>query len=190
MSLKAALERLLGGPCYHMLEVFAHQEHVPLWRAAMADEPVDWDALFDGYVAAVDWPVCGAWRPIAAAYPDAPVLLSTRASTDEWWESAKNTIFAAKEEGLSASPEWDAMITAMFLRFTPAWPDESACKAAYEQHNADVRSSVPASRLIEWQPANGWGPLCDGLGLPIPDEPFPQTNTTAEFRAMVGLEPL
>jgi hypothetical protein len=189
MSLKAALERLLGAPCYHMVEVFAHPEHVPLWRSAMVDEPVDWDVLFAGYVAAVDWPVCGVWRPIAAAYPDAPVLLSTRASADEWWESAKNTIFAAKEEGLAVSPEWDEMITAMFHRFTSDWPDEAACKAAYEAHNAAVRAEVPSSRLVEWLPADGWGPLCEALGVAVPDEPFPKTNTTAEFRAMVGLDP-
>jgi len=189
MSLKAALERLLGGPCYHMMEVFGHPEHVPLWRAAMVDEHVDWDALFDGYAASVDWPSCGAWRSIAAANPEALVLLSTRASVDEWWTSANQTIFAAKEEGLAISPEWDAMITAMFLRFTPDWPDEAACKAAYERHNADVRAEVPSSRLIEWQPADGWGPLCDALSLPVPDEAFPKTNTTAEFRTMIGLDP-
>jgi hypothetical protein len=189
MSLKAALERLLGAPCYHMIEVFGHLDHVPVWHSAMLDEPVDWDALFDGYSAAVDWPVCGVWRSIAAAYPEAPVLLSTRASADEWWESAKNTIFAAKEEGLAVSPEWDEMITVMFRRFTPDWSDEAACKAAYEAHNAAVRAEVPASRLVEWQPSDGWAPLCDALGVAVPDEPFPKTNTTAEFRAMVGLDP-
>jgi hypothetical protein len=31
-SLKMALERLLGAPCYHMLEVFQHPEHAPLWH--------------------------------------------------------------------------------------------------------------------------------------------------------------
>src|SRR6185436_189291 len=54
-SLKLALEQLLGGPCYHMVEVFGHPEHVPLWRdAARGNEP-DWDALFADYVATVDW---------------------------------------------------------------------------------------------------------------------------------------
>lgn len=190
MSLKAALERLLDGPCYHMIEVFAHPEHVPLWHGAMVGEPVDWDALFEGYVAAVDWPACGVWPSIASAYPDASVILSTRRNIDEWWASASRTIFAAKQEGLSVSAEWDEMITSMFRRFTPGWPEETACKTAYERHNDDVRASVPSSRLIEWQPADGWGPLCEGLRLPVPDEPFPVTNTTAEFRAMVGLEPL
>jgi Sulfotransferase domain len=33
-SLKAALESLLGGRCYHMHEVFQHLEDVDVWRAA------------------------------------------------------------------------------------------------------------------------------------------------------------
>jgi hypothetical protein len=77
-SLKIALEQLLGGPCYHMLECFAHPEHVPAWHAAMRDEAVAWPEVFAGYVATVDWPGGGVWQSIRAQYPDALVLLSTR----------------------------------------------------------------------------------------------------------------
>jgi len=66
-SLKAALEQLLGEPCYHMVEVFGHPEHVPVWHAAMRDEAVDWDALFDGCGSVVDFPAAAVWREIAAA---------------------------------------------------------------------------------------------------------------------------
>src|SRR3954447_22822143 len=44
-SLKQALERLLGAPCYHMAEVFTHLDHVPVWHAAIRGENVDWNAL-------------------------------------------------------------------------------------------------------------------------------------------------
>src|SRR3954452_19468817 len=84
-SLKVALEQLLGGPCYHMVEVFGHPEHVPAWTAAMRNEPGDWAPVFEGYVATVDWLGGGVWEQIAAAYPDAKVLLSTRDSADTWW---------------------------------------------------------------------------------------------------------
>lgn len=191
-SLKVALEQLLGAPCYHMVEVFAHPEHVPAWHAAMLDEPVDWPKVFDGYEATVDWPGGGVWREISAVYPDAPVLLSSRRTTDEWWKSASRTIF----EGLVANPvapgmeEWRAMADAMLKRLTPEWPDETATKAAYERHNAAVRAEVPASRLVDWHPEDGWAPLCAALDVPVPDAPFPVTNTTAEFRAMIGLDPI
>ena len=188
-SLKLALEQLLGGPCYHMVEVFGHQDHVPLWHAALNDESVDWNVLFDGYVATVDWPSCGVWESIAAANPDALVLLSTRASAEQWWQSASNTIFMASDALAGQNEAWHQMVMAMFRRFTPEWPDETACKAAYERHNAHVRATVPPAKLIDWQPADGWSPLCDALGVPVPDQPFPVTNTTADFRAMAGLDP-
>src|SRR5205823_14082556 len=73
-SLKAALEQLLGGPCYHMVEVFGRPDHVPMWRDAALGQPVDWDALFEGYVATVDWPGASVWKQIADHYPDAVVL--------------------------------------------------------------------------------------------------------------------
>jgi hypothetical protein len=187
-SLKIALEQLLGGPCYHMVEVFGHPEHVPMWHAAMLDQPVDWDVIFEGYVATVDWPSGGVWRPIAEHYPDAKILLSTRRTADEWWTSASKTIFEAMKEAPPGMEEWHAMTVEMTKRLTPDFPDEAACKAAYERNNAEVRAEVPAERLIDWQPQDGWGPLCEALDVPVPDEPFPLTNTTADFRAMTGLD--
>jgi hypothetical protein len=58
--------------------------------------------------------------------------------------------------------------------------------AAYVRHNNAVRAEVPAERLIEWQPGDGWEPICTALGLPVPANPFPHLNTTAEFRARAG----
>jgi hypothetical protein len=66
-SLKLALEKLLGGPCYHMLEVLGHPDHVPIWHRAVRGEQVDWESLFEGYVAAVDWPEVTVWQELHAA---------------------------------------------------------------------------------------------------------------------------
>ena len=49
---------------------------------------------------------------------------------------------------------------------------------------------MPADRLIDYRPGDGWEPICEKLGLPVPSEPFPHVNTTDEFRAMVGMDPL
>jgi hypothetical protein len=128
-----------------MVETFAHPEHVPLWHAAMRNEPVDWHALFDGYEATVDWPGAAVWREIRAAYPDALVLLSTRRTSDEWYTSASRTIFAIQDS--TAPPdmaERRAMNRTMFDRFTPDWHDAEAAKAAYE------RRSKHGSEAEEW----------------------------------------
>ena len=191
-SLKLALETLLGAPCYHMMEVFAHPEDVPVWSDALHDRPVDWDGLLTGYAAAVDWPAAAFWRELSAACPDALVLLSTRDTADAWWRSASATIFDVTRESPPAGEPWLEMVRELTARrFTPDVGDEAAAKAAYERHNAEVRAEVPGDRLVEWRPGDGWGPLCEALRLPVPDVDFPHVNTTAEFQAMVrGMPPV
>jgi hypothetical protein len=180
-SLKTALERLLGGPCYHMFEV--KPEHVAPWHAAARGEPLDWSVIMDGFVAAVDWPAAAFWSELAAAYPDAIILHSER-DADAWWRSASGTIFPA----LLATPddgprgEWKAMVMDMFrTRFTDRLDDEAACKEAFARHNEQVLATAPADRLITWSADDGWEPLCTALGVAVPDEPFPHRNTSEEF---------
>lgn len=193
-SLKLALEQLLGGTCHHMTEVFTHPEEVPVWHQAMLGVEPDWADFLAGYTAIVDFPGGAVWRELAAAFPDVPVLLSTRESSEVWWRSANRTIFAATKMG----PPRDnpvaatqlAMVKVMLAeRFAASWSDRDTAIAAYEAHNAAVRAEIPAERLFEYQPGDGWGPLCAALAVPEPDAPFPHTNTAAEFRAQVGLPP-
>lgn len=190
MSLKTALERLLGGPCYHMIEVFPRPAHFEVWTAAAHGERVDWNALFSGFEAAVDWPASAFWKEISEAFPAAIILLSTRDSAESWWNSARETIFGAVRANHSGPMA--TMIDAMFeTRFTQAIHDREAAIAAYERHNANVRQTAPCERLVEWTPKDGWGPLCKALGMAVPAEPFPHVNTTDEFQARVkaGLMP-
>jgi len=188
MSLKIALERLLGAPCYHMIEVFAHPEHVPVWHAAVRGESVDWDELFDGYAAVVDWPAATFWREISSAYPDSRILLSTRDSGD-WWRSINATILENFRRGAPPGTDaWFAMTADLMSRhFSSGPPGELEAIAAYEKHNDEVRRTAPRDRLIDWRPGDGWEPLCTALGVAVPDEPFPHTNTTEEFRSRFGL---
>ena len=193
-SLKIALEQLLGAPCYHMLETFGRPDDIPIWHAAMNGDMPDWNEFLSDYRAAVDWPACAFWRELLAENPGAIVLLSSR-DADGWWTSATNTIFQVVKRELPADDVGGrvqlAMINDMLTkRFTPNWQDETEAKRAYEAHNADVRASVPAEQLIDYRPGDGWEPICEKLGLPVPSDPFPHVNTTDEFRAMVGMEPL
>lgn len=191
LSLKQALEQLLGAPCYHMLEVFGRPDDIGVWQRAVDGDLPDWPTFLADYSAAVDWPVAGFWRELADAFPGAPVLLSTRRDADAWWTSANDTIFTVGRRTAPEGPPGDqlAMVHDLFAkRFTPDWQDEDAAKAAYEAHNAAVRAAVPAERLVDWQPGDGWEPLCRALGVAVPDEPFPHANTTADFRAMLGVD--
>jgi hypothetical protein len=159
-----------------------------MWHAAYRGEPVDWDGLFDGYVATVDWPAGGCWKQLAEHWPDALILHSER-DAQGWWRSADATIFEASLRR-PVAPEmagWHAMVVDMFAAFSPSLDKDDAI-AAFERHNADVRATAPWDRLLVWRPGDGWEPICAALALPVPDEPFPHVNSTADFRAMANLD--
>jgi hypothetical protein len=189
-SLKIALEQLLGGTCNHMIEVIARPDEVSMWTDAIDGKQIDWDALMQPYTAQVDWPGASFWPELSAANPDALVILSLR-DPDDWYISCTNTIFEGVEMWVEQGDPWMAAMLRLFdQRFSDRLDDRNAMLAAFEKHNDAVRAGIPSERLLEWTAADGWEPICERLGLPVPAEPFPQTNTTVEFREMVGMPPL
>jgi hypothetical protein len=191
-SLKIALERLLGRPCYHMLEVRERPADPDVWGDAYEGQPPSWEEFFSGYGATVDWPAAPFWAEIGATFPEALIVLSVR-DVDAWWESVSNTIFVALAtyfEDDAPNDGWTRMGRGMMTSFSPAWQDEASAKAAYLAHNERVRTTAPKDRFVEWHPEEGWEPICAGLHLAVPDEPFPHTNTTAEIRQQLGLDPI
>jgi hypothetical protein len=185
-TLKTVLERLLGGPCHHMAEVFGNEDrHVPPFLAAANGDLPDWDTVFDGYVAAVDWPASAFWRDPVGHYPDAVVILSQRDSPSQWWTSVSATVLQViQNPGDGMREDWSAMVNLLWSNFLGgAEPTEANVQAAYERHLAAVREAVPADRLLEFNPKQGWEPLCAALDIPVPDEPFPHLNTTEQFHA-------
>ncbi len=188
-SLKVALEQLCGGTCHHMIEMFGRPDQIAGFTAAIDGEPTDWSALLADFTAMVDFPGSCFWREIAAANPDAPILLSTRPAPD-WYRSASNTIFLSLDRVPPELAPWMQAVKKMLRdRFSDDFENEDAMIAAYERHNAEVRAEVPADRLIDWTPSDGWEPICAALDLPVPAQPFPLTNTTTEFRQMIGIDP-
>lgn len=187
-SLKFALERLTGGRCYHMTELFERPDDLPVWQAAIRGEPPDWRTFPAGVTATVDWPACAFWAGLADAHPEAVVLLSVRDSAEQWWRSFAATIHAGLSRPVpSDRPDWAARrkvtLEMMDRTFTPDWRKREGAMAGYEAHNAAVRAAIPAGRLVEWRAGDGWEPICAALGVPVPDEPFPHVNTTEEFQA-------
>jgi hypothetical protein len=49
------------------------------------------------------------------------------------------------------------------------------------RYNAEVQRVVPAERLLVWEAGDGWEPLCDFLGLPVPAASFPRLNDAKQF---------
>jgi len=186
MSIKLALEALGLGRCHHMGELYAQDWQVPHWHAAARGEPVDWGSLLNGYGACIDWPSAHFWREIAAAFPDAKIIHTVR-TPESWWESYSETIMKFIDAGVTM-PEgvvrdmsrWSVDVIGR-QTFGSDFTDREAGIRAFNGRLAEVREAVPEDRLLVFEVSQGWQPLCDFLGLPIPDAPFPRVNDRSDF---------
>jgi len=203
-SLKAALETLGFVPCYHMYEVFEHPQHADFWGAAWRGEPVDWDSILGGYEATVDWPACTFYRELLERHPDAKVLLSVR-DPERWYESTRNTIYElTKLSGHSLFSRGGLALLSLFMfgtftirplqiaeeivlrgTFDGKFEDKHHAIEVFNRHNEEVRRRVPKERLLIYEVKEGWGPLCEFLGVEEPDKPFPRLNDAAEVQRLI-----
>jgi hypothetical protein len=182
MSLKLALEHLGFGPCFHMVEVFAGMPRtLELWEAA-ARGKADWDAVFEGYAATVDYPGCTFWRELAAKYPEAKLILTTR-SADSWFASVSRSIFGAYAlasiESSPAKAFFESTVLAGFDR--ERMNDRGYMTQFFERWNASVIAEAPPERLLVFAAKDGWEPLCEFLGAPVPETPYPRLNSSEEW---------
>jgi hypothetical protein len=199
MSLKVALETLGFDPCYHMTEVFAHPEHAGFWISAWRGEPADWDGVLGGYEAAVDWPACSFYEELMERDPGAKVILSVR-DPERWYESVRNTIYKLSVV-VPRHPIYRIgykLVSFFVFRgpgivdlageiiwrgtFDGRFEDKTYAIEVFERHSAEVQRRVPEDRLLVYDVKAGWEPLCEFLGVEVPDEPFPRTNDTAQMR--------
>jgi hypothetical protein len=195
--MKAALERLGFGPCYHMFEIITHPEHVERWLPVVSEPVVDWDRVFEGYRSTQDWPASHFWSELADAYPDAKVVLTVR-DPHAWYPSVRELMLRGAATPESGSPEAPAPMAQMAATIDSLRPllnmvgrsyfgadwsvgadlaDEDLAVAAFHRHTAAVQESIPPERLLVFDVRQGWEPLCSFLGVPPPaDEPFPHLN--------------
>ncbi|MEO1965345.1 sulfotransferase family protein [Hyphomonas sp.] len=183
MSLKLALERLGFGPCHHMIDVIRHhKQQVPLWKEALQGRP-DFRAIYSGYSAAVDWPTAAFWRELAAAYPHAKIILSSR-SAESWVESMSDTLLDERwstRHWSGPAADWSAMVGQVLGCVFKEGMGRDDLVAAFHAHETAVKAEIPAERLLVHSAKDGWEPLCAHLGVPTPDEPYPRTNGKEEF---------
>jgi hypothetical protein len=201
LSLKAALEQIGFGQCYHMIELLTHPEQVRFWEDASAGRRVDWDTLFEGYQSAVDYPACRYYRQLLEHYPDAKVVLTVR-DPNSWYESARETIFQVgrprpgQEPGeppqfpFPGDPQLLIRCFQMVQRdiweldFGGRFEDREHAIGVYNRHVAEVKERVPTDRLLVYQVKEGWEPLCRFLEVPAPEgTPFPRLNDRETFQA-------
>lgn len=198
-SLKLALEHL-GYRCYHMEELILHPEQVIHWEQARTNQAVDWDELYKGYRAAVDFPANLYYTEYLRRYPRAKYILTTR-DPDSWYKSFGDTIIRQSRPGLiqmlstMVRIPFDPLLRKRLKVFQLAGkhlqqmfkgefksnPDKA--KQRFIEWNEKVKSTIPPEKLLVMSVKEGWKPLCDFLKVDEPDIPFPRSNTTAEFNS-------
>lgn len=186
LSISVALGKL-GFPTYHMTDILFHPVHrkgIDFWGEVADGAPGsqhDWERVFAGFRATVDYPGCAVWRELMVAYPQAKVLLTLHPKGPEaWYDSTIESIYGGT--GLESSSEFgttfnhmiDELVWHRLLEDTMDHREQAI--ARYKSHIAEVQAEVPADRLLTFSADQGWGPLCGFLGVPVPDEPFPRAN--------------
>lgn len=193
LSLKHALEKLGFSKCYHMMELDQSKDEDLAWLKLHRGEQVDLEKLFEGYQASVDWPSCNFWREQMAAFPEAKVILSER-DPEAWYASIMKTIYpssVAMREHAGEDPLWQRRSEMVFELiwdglFDGRMDDKEHVIGVYLAHNQTVKDEVPADRLLVFDSKFGWEPLCGFLEVPVPDEPYPKTNTSEDFAKMMA----
>ncbi len=200
LTQKEALEMLGFAPCYHWVDVLADLDRVELWDKAM-DGEVSWPEIFGASQATVDWPGGYFWRELMDAYPDAKVLLSVR-DPQKWEPSFRETIWdmghgetllnLLSSARSLVDPRWKRyveFVERMFWSpqgsFADGGETPAQLIAQFERHNELVKATVPSERLLVWEVTEGWGPLCEFLGVDVPSEPMPHANDRETFLGRV-----
>ena len=156
----------------------------------------EFDQLLGKYRAVTDTPYCHFGPELVAAYPEAKVILVER-DMDTWYESFSQTVAAAILKAAPGGTMAGVLDPAIVRRgkllkksFFTAWgikptdsPDEIRAKscARFKAHYAEVRKAAKPGQILEFKLSDGWGPLCEFLGKPVPDVPFPRKNDKAAF---------
>ena len=195
MSLYHALNEL-GFKSYHMREAMTNN-HLPLW-CDIADGTASYDSVLGKYTATTDFPACTHYKALLALNPTAKVIMTVR-EADSWYESARQTIFAAHHHDnevylyvLGLIPQigsinthiQKAILGPVFKGVDPLNDREGAIRI-YNEHIEDVRRSVPEGQLLMFSVRDGWEPLCAFLGVPVPKTPFPKGNDVDDFKARI-----
>eukprot|EP00092_Neocalanus_flemingeri_P023068 GFUD01025008.1.p1 GENE.GFUD01025008.1~~GFUD01025008.1.p1 ORF type:complete len:291 (-),score=62.41 GFUD01025008.1:245-1117(-) len=204
LSTRAALELLLGGPCYHgAVPIVEQPEHGEIWKEAFVTgslDPVLKGGVLKGFRAGVDYPFNCWYKELLVLHPSAKVLLTVR-EPKQWVASIR--FIHATMCSLATSFPYSSFLYLMgvlnvdFIKF--ALEDSNgqsgelseAIRGTEDQgvdffnaHIQQVMSIVPPDQLLLFDVKDGWEPLCKFLDLPTPDMPFPHINDKRQVQLM------
>ena len=211
-SLKLALEQL-NYTTFHTKEMFNDLTIFNMWynnifsRDHASLISPDFDLITSkGFNASTDMPMSLYYNELKTKYPDALFILTKRKTPEKWFQSWEVLI-----DSVSLLPRfapWIPTVT-MIDRYNrwllslihnndeyltmshPIKQSKELAIKSYLNHNAKVKNSIPRHRLLEYDVATGWIPLCKFLKIPSSScpssrgEPFPRSNSGSEVETQL-----
>lgn len=193
-----ALQELGFAPC-HGIDFWLNTTLRDEWKRHVFEggpaHPAIRSLLDAGFDANLDAPTMFAWRDMMDMFPDAKVVLTVRDDGEKWYNSISTKMrhptgliefsmkWVAWYSNLDYSGWWH-MLDLCQRRIGCSFREKQTpeirqrCIQGYEEHNELVKRVVPAERLLVFNVKHGWKPLCDFLGVPVPDRPFPKRDIT------------
>ena len=202
MTLKKALETLGFDKTYHYKDLIADSKRLKYWQELEQTGQTNFEKLFEGFEATVDFPGYPYYKILLEKYPDAKVILTKR-NFDEWYESTYKTIWkSANKPFIDRLKIYKRKVFNKNLRpifkcikfmrrvylygqFNNNFSSKEHAKKVYYEHINEVTNYVPKSQLLIYDVSEGWNPLCSFLDVPIPKTDFPHLNKKEDFHNMV-----
>ena len=201
-TLKRSLETLGLKKVYHMKELLVNPTMLHYWKTLDETGDTDWDGLYNGYDATVDFPGYPWYKQHMKRYPDAKIILTIR-DFESWYKSVTSTVWKAGPQTpgekikmmgklLASSRARNVVKCIKFFKKTffagelqGRFEDKEFAQKVWEDHITNVKTSVPSENLLVYDVRDGWGPLCAFLGKPEPAEPLPHLNKKENFKEML-----
>jgi hypothetical protein len=206
--MQLALETL-GYPTYHMTSMIRNPPDGDMWLEAHnakffhapGSPTLDrmfWDKILGHVSATTDLPCAAFFEELIAAYPGIKCVLVER-DEDAWYQSWYDVQirhydnWALKVVARLDPQHIGKMLTVAsrcviegFVGAKSRRELEERSRPVYRAHNQAVKEKVPEGQLLLYQLGSGWEPLCEFLGKPVPDVPFPRVNETEMVNEYVG----
>jgi len=194
----AAALRQLGYTVYDYMEQYEEIGDELMKISKYGGTVEDFRRIFEGVDAVTDIPAYHYWEQILEAFPDAKIIHCERDSEDKWyvsWERQLRSgdIFIGKLVG-RCSPSWwkffnynEVVVTPILgtmiddSLFRTKRLNELLFRMAYRRHNACIASRAPKHKLLMWNLGDSWQKLCEFIGEPVPEGPFPHQNKKASL---------
>jgi Sulfotransferase domain len=93
------------------------------------------------------------------------------------------SVFAPDSHSLNPVPPFDGFFERSLRPYRNGIHDRAFMTDYFRRHSAEVERAIARERLLVYEIGQGWGPLCAFLGVPVPEVPFPTTNTREEYAA-------